>query len=248
MRPTLWLTSSICVSSSLERLSCCAVSWQTARGDHTQATCLLQEAAETVDDKNEALRTLCQHLFENGDVDDAQRALRQLVDLDPTDASAHHNLGTVLLRARHFGEAVDAFRSSLRIRPDAAETYLHLGYALNELQKNDEAEAAFRIACDLSPEDPRPQRCIVSFEGHNPGRRRLGRHLVLHERSSGVIFQIAIPVPRTWPTASRQSSRIKTDSKFESAKLSDGRYGPFQLRQPLSRFRPPNLVNRYVQT
>ena len=48
----------------------------------------------------------------------------------PEDASAHHNRGIVLMKARRHEEAVQAYQESLRYRPNYAGTYLNLGYAL----------------------------------------------------------------------------------------------------------------------
>ena len=61
--------------------------------------------------------------------DEAESALRRLAERSPSDASARHNLGTLLLRAKRYDEAAESYREALGLRPDNPVTHLHLGYA-----------------------------------------------------------------------------------------------------------------------
>jgi GT2 family glycosyltransferase/tetratricopeptide (TPR) repeat protein len=124
------------------------------QSDPTKARTLLERALKDWPEDLEVLRLLCQVRFEHGSAHEAEQALRELIDRDPTDASAHHNLGTLLLRAKYHGEAARAYRQSLHHRPDSAVTYLHLGYALKESGKRDEAVAAWKHAIRLAPDNP----------------------------------------------------------------------------------------------
>jgi Flp pilus assembly protein TadD len=76
-----------------------------------------------------------------------------LIGHDPNDASAHHNLGMLLLRLKRYDEAARSFRQALRHRADAPATYLHLGYALKESGRLEEASAAWQQVLRLSPAD-----------------------------------------------------------------------------------------------
>ena len=60
-------------------------------------------------DDLETLRGRCQFLFDQGTSDEAEQALRELIDHSPDDASAHHNLGTLLMRA---GAMMRPYRST----------------------------------------------------------------------------------------------------------------------------------------
>ena len=77
--------------------------------------------------------------------------MRRLVERDPHDASAQHNLGTVLMQLNRHEEAVVAYRASLQVRPNSAATYFNLGHALQGLGKQEEAKAAFAEAVRLDP-------------------------------------------------------------------------------------------------
>jgi tetratricopeptide (TPR) repeat protein len=126
---------------------------------------------ERLDDAREALQTAsaeypddkltqsnrCQFLFEHGSEDEAEGALRSLIDRDPADAEAHHNLGTLFMRSRRHDEAVVAYRQSLRFRPNYPATFLNLGYALKDSGRIEEAAAAWEQAARLAPSNPAPR-------------------------------------------------------------------------------------------
>ena len=52
-----------------------------------------------------ALGARCQILFEHGHPSEAEAALRALIDCQPEDASAYHNLGILMLRSKRHDEA-----------------------------------------------------------------------------------------------------------------------------------------------
>ena len=89
-------------------------------------TALETAAAEYPDDRL-TLQSRCQFLFDHGTAEEAERALRSLIDRDASDAEAHHNLGTLFMRSGRHEEAIVAYRQSLRYRPNYAATYLNLG-------------------------------------------------------------------------------------------------------------------------
>ena len=76
------------------------------------------------------------------------------LDHCPDDASAHHDLGTLMMRAGRHDEAVQEYHQPLRYRPNYAATYLNLGYALKDSGRIDEAARAWDRAARLSPSDP----------------------------------------------------------------------------------------------
>jgi tetratricopeptide (TPR) repeat protein len=117
-------------------------------------------AAEFPDDKT-MLGNRCQFLFEHGTSDEAERALRLMIDRDPTDAEAHHNLGTLFMRSRRHDEAVVAYRQSLRYRPNYPATYLNLGYALKDSGRIEEAASAWEQAARLNPTNPAPRQELL---------------------------------------------------------------------------------------
>jgi Flp pilus assembly protein TadD len=119
-------------------------SWQGAFSE------LKQAMAECPEDR-EALQEYCRLLFEQGEPGDADKALQDLVKLEPDNASAWHNLGTVRMRLRRYGAAVEAYRRALELRPNAPATALHLGCALKEGGRQEEARQAWETVLRLDP-------------------------------------------------------------------------------------------------
>lgn len=114
---------------------------------------LEQALAERPDD-TDVIRALCRILFEHVDPTDAKGLVKRLLRLNPRDASALHNLGTIYLRTGRFRRAVAAYRRSLRYRPDCATTLVYLGHALRDSGALGEAIAVWRQVLELCPGDP----------------------------------------------------------------------------------------------
>jgi tetratricopeptide (TPR) repeat protein len=61
----------------------------------------------------------------------------------------HFLQGLVLSKKGLWREALEAYKESLRINPDRAETYLNLGFVYYELGYDREAQEAFERASKL---------------------------------------------------------------------------------------------------
>jgi GT2 family glycosyltransferase/tetratricopeptide (TPR) repeat protein len=120
-------------------------------GDLIHARCALDLAIRERPDDLSLLEQNCELLFAHFSPAEAETALRTLLERDADNASAHHNLGSILYKLGRYEESAQCFRRSLALRPDSSSTYLHLGYAL---QKNDDTESAlvsFERAIALDP-------------------------------------------------------------------------------------------------
>ena len=124
-----------------------------AAGDTSTAWAEIEQTIADDPSDHAALETRCQMLFEQGPPSQAEAALRDLVERRPAEASAHHNLGTLLMRLKRYDEAARSFRQALRHRADAPATYLYLGYALKESGRPDEAASAWQQVLRLAPDD-----------------------------------------------------------------------------------------------
>ncbi len=102
----------------------------------------------------EPLRLLGQAHFTRGEDVQTEAVLRDLLRRDPTDAAAHHNWGSVLLRMGRATDAVGAYRKSLSLRADSIETRLCLGYALRAAGDDAGAVAAWREVLARIPDHP----------------------------------------------------------------------------------------------
>ena len=77
--------------------------------------------------------------------------LRRSVELDPTVATAQHDLGLACLAAGRLEEAASAFASTVRLNPDLASAHHNLGLALDHLGRVDHAFLAYEAAVKLEP-------------------------------------------------------------------------------------------------
>lgn len=84
--------------------------------------------------------------------EEAQRAYRKALELDPSHADARLNLGRLLHEGGSPGTAAEEYRRVLRDRPDDATAAFNLGVALEDLGRVDEAIPAYQRSLDLDPD------------------------------------------------------------------------------------------------
>ena len=83
--------------------------------------------------------------------DEAETAYRQALTLDPDNAAAHHQLGFLRGNAGAHAEALEHFKAVTRLLADYADGWRLKGRALENLERPDEAETAYRQALALDP-------------------------------------------------------------------------------------------------
>jgi len=80
------------------------------------------------------------------------RHLRQVVGRHPERPEAHRDLAAALAGQGRFHQAIEAYRTALRLAPDVPSTHLALGSALLQTGQHLEALAHFEAAARLAPE------------------------------------------------------------------------------------------------
>jgi tetratricopeptide (TPR) repeat protein len=83
------------------------------------------------------------------DYTDAERWSKYAVSLDAKDAEAWYELGRIEYTLNHFQAAVNCFESSLKLDPASVKAENNIGLALQGLNRNDDALAAYRKALAL---------------------------------------------------------------------------------------------------
>jgi tetratricopeptide (TPR) repeat protein len=86
-----------------------------------------------------------------GDHKEAADLLARLAELEPDNADAHYNLGSVFGALDRTAEAIESYRCAIALKPDHAKAHNNLGSALRTFGKLDEAEAMCRRAVALDP-------------------------------------------------------------------------------------------------
>ena len=89
--------------------------------------------------------------FAKGGYSEAVAIYQDLLDLDPRNAEALHNLGSALTRLGLLSDAVEYIRRAIKCRPDFAEAHCTLGIVLRAKGENAESEIWLRRALKLNP-------------------------------------------------------------------------------------------------
>ena len=89
---------------------------------------------------------------EVGDVAEAERLYRILMNSDPTDASAPFNLGNVLRADGRYVEAEAALRAATRVDPTFADAWYNLSDLLDEQVRVEAAIECLRTALRVAPD------------------------------------------------------------------------------------------------
>lgn len=84
--------------------------------------------------------------------EEARRAYHQALDLDPTLADAHVNLGRLYYEAKDLARAEAHYREAIRHAPDDAIAHFNLGVLLDDLKRDDEAVEVYRRSLECDPD------------------------------------------------------------------------------------------------
>jgi tetratricopeptide (TPR) repeat protein len=107
------------------------------------------------DARIEEHRNLGVAFYKTGMLDEAAREFRRVVDLRPSEASAHFFLGLVALRQARWREAVDALRLAAERGGNRPAVLHNLGLAYEQVGRLPEAEAAYAEAATRAKTDGR---------------------------------------------------------------------------------------------
>lgn len=89
--------------------------------------------------------------FQQGDLNDALKALQQAVKISPTDSFSYSNLGIVYYNLNQYENAIDALNAAKQLDPKDAKIHNYLGCACSQKGWQEVAEKEFRAAIDLDP-------------------------------------------------------------------------------------------------
>jgi tetratricopeptide (TPR) repeat protein len=90
------------------------------------------------------------------DYADADRWMTRSVELDGLDGESWYELGRIRYMENRFADSVEAFRNALRIEPRLVKAENNMGLALEGLNQQDDALAAYRQAMTWQQDDPHP--------------------------------------------------------------------------------------------
>lgn len=91
------------------------------------------------------------HLVNEGRLDEAIALLQQSVQLNPSEATPHHDLGVALLAAGRIEDAAEPIAAALRLDSSIATAHYCLGYIFDCLGQQAKAMRSFQSAVGLDP-------------------------------------------------------------------------------------------------
>jgi serine/threonine-protein kinase len=92
-------------------------------------------------------------LLRHGEVDEAIRAARKAIQLDPKGRMAHYQLGRCLQASGRLDEAMAEYRRAIQLDPKEWMAHYGLGRCLQASGRLDEAMAEYRRAIQLDPKE-----------------------------------------------------------------------------------------------
>jgi tetratricopeptide (TPR) repeat protein len=112
-------------------------------------------APKVNDSRVDEHRNLGIAFYKAGMLDEALREFRRVTDLRPSDSRSPLFLGLIAIRQARWEEAAQALRQATDAGVPRAAALHNLGFALEQLGRLDEAEAAYGDAAGRSKDDPR---------------------------------------------------------------------------------------------
>ena len=90
-------------------------------------------------------------LYQMGSLNDAEKAIREAVFLEPTKENYLNTYGVILRKNNRTEQAVRSYELVMRIAPNFADVYYNCGNALNELDRKSEAIQRFKTCLEINP-------------------------------------------------------------------------------------------------
>jgi tetratricopeptide (TPR) repeat protein len=102
---------------------------------------------------------------ENGEIDKALAAYRQVLNVDPGQAELAAHVAGLLARQDDFPQAIDVLKDAISSNPNASEPYLQLAFIYAKyLKKTDQAVAYVNRAITMNPRDIEAYQRLYEIE------------------------------------------------------------------------------------
>ena len=122
-----------------------------ANEENTVFTATSKENNTTGNDASQIIEVAIQH-HQNGQLEQAEKLYRQVLQINPDHVDACHLLGIVLAQKGKNEAAVECLQKSLRLNPEFAEAHSNLGNTFRAMGQYDNAIASFEKAILFKPD------------------------------------------------------------------------------------------------
>jgi tetratricopeptide (TPR) repeat protein len=116
---------------------------------------------------------------------EARDAYRRTVELNPSHADAHVNLGRLLHEEGEAGAAEAHYRIALAEEPQHSVAAFNLGVSLEDLERPDDAEEAYELALRIDPANADAHYNLAGICEERGDRTGAFRHLKAYKRITG---------------------------------------------------------------
>lgn len=144
--------------------------------------------------------------LQNGDLDEAEKIYRDILNVDSQNSEVLHDLGIIAFQKGKLVSASDYFLKALNIKPDFAIAHNNLGVVMNEMGKKEEAKICYEVAISLKPD------YAEAYYNRGMVSRDQGHH-----DEAIVSFQKAVGLKPDYVEASNELEEIKR--KVQSPRL-----------------------------
>lgn len=103
-------------------------------------------------------------MSELGRYEESKKAFLEAIELEPELSELHNNLGLLYLKMKKVDDAVMSFECSVKKNVGNALAYVNLGKALIEVDRFEEALAAYNRALEIDPSNPEAREAVKLYE------------------------------------------------------------------------------------
>ena len=182
---------------------------------------------------------MVQSLLNLNRTDDAIKAYKQAIKLDPTNDSYRVNLGNIYFSINRYNDAAAEFKTAVNIDPTSEHNWYSLGQAYNQIGNYTGAEQAFKKIQGQSPLD--------AALGLGQTYHRMGRY-------DDAVFELksAISINQKFGYAYLELGRVYTDQQeFDKAREQASKLSSidqslaFQLSSYIDQNESPQIIAAY---
>jgi tetratricopeptide (TPR) repeat protein len=109
-------------------------------------------------------------LIKQGQFQEAERVLQEVVRADPLSFEGHYHLGAALAKQQRYEEAAAALKQAAQILPDHPAVHYNLGLMLERTDDLQAAASEFQTALRLAPDHPKARQRLQAIEAQRAAK------------------------------------------------------------------------------
>jgi tetratricopeptide (TPR) repeat protein len=178
---------------------------------------ILTRLSEETPDEYYVLEAMAMDAGRRRDMEEQERRWRQILEIDPNNATAYNMLGYLELYRGNYEKSVEAMRKYVFMVPDEANPHDSLGEVLMVLGRYEEAEEEFRTSVKMQPDF---YHSLINLGKSYLARGRLQDGLKILEKVRGEVEgtglgqRIDLEIIRAFQSAGIESELDRTTAAY----------------------------------